>query len=147
MRNELQKKAVDTAQTFLERRDYKILEVLDGSDIFDIVAHGEGQLAFVEVAVRTGEDFPDEVVTADKRKHFEQMSIKYLAENAETLPAYLPFRFDNISIVVFDDHKAGLRWHQNVFGLGEHVATDEEEKLKNTVEKLRKIHQHMIPED
>ncbi len=147
MSTELKKKAVKTAQTFLKSRGYKILDVPDNSDIFDLVAYGEGQLAFIEVAAKIGNDYPDEVLTSDKRKHFEEMSIKYLAENAETLPAYLPYRFDNISFVVFNDRRAGLRWDQNAFGIRKPVATDEDEKLKNTVEKLWKIHQHMIPED
>lgn len=147
MSTELKKKAVKTAQTYLERRGYKILDVPDNSDIFDIVAYGEGKLAFIEVAARIGDDYPDEVLTSDKRKHFEQMSIKYLAENAETLPADLPFRFDNISLVIFNNHRAGLRWHQDAFSIGKPVATDEDKELKNTVEKLWKIHQHMIPED
>lgn len=85
MSTELKKKAVKAAQAFLLHRDFDILEVLDDSDTFDIVADDGQQIVFVEVAVR--------------------------------------------------------------FGTGECVTADEDEELKNTVEKLRKIHQHMIPED
>lgn len=147
MSTELQKKAVKAAQAFLLHRDFDILEVLDNSDTFDIVADDGRQIVFVEVAVEIGEDYPDEVLTADKRKRFERAANKYLRDIADALPAYQPIRFDNISLAVFSDNRAALRHHQNAFGVGECVTVDEEEKLKNTVEKLRKIHQHMIPED
>ncbi len=147
MSTELKKKAVRAAQTFLQRQGYDILDVFDDSDTFDIVADDGRQVVFVEVAVRTGEDYPDEVLTAEKRKRFERAANKYLLENEETLPAFQPIRFDNISLAVFSGSRAALRHHQNAFGSGEHVVTGEDEELKNTVEKLRKIHQHMIPED
>ncbi|MEG0376751.1 MAG: YraN family protein [Raoultibacter sp.] len=112
----LAERGVNAGARFIERRGFKILETewscSEGS--IDIVAEDDNDLVFIEVKTRksSGEGFPVEVDTDDKRVRLEKIAAHYLA-NYENLDCSV--RFDVISILVIDEHKAFLRHHTNAF--------------------------------
>lgn len=114
--SELHGKGLDAAEKFLKMRGYEIIErewVCDAGEV-DFIAEDEGTLVFVEVKTRnmTDKGMPDEAITEEKRKRFENIAANYLARNEHEECA---IRFDIIGILVTSEHKALIRHHINAF--------------------------------
>lgn len=108
------------AARYLEYRGYEILErnwsCFAGEA--DIIAFDGDTLCFIEVKMRRGLDkgFPAEAVTRAKRTRYENIAACYLHDHHY---CDIAVRFDIISLVVLDDHRAFLRLHTNAFSAGE----------------------------
>lgn len=108
------------AARYLECRGYEILErnwsCFAGEA--DIIAMDGDTLCFVEVKTRRGLDkgFPAEAVTRAKRTRYENIAACYLHDHHY---CDIAVRFDIMSLVVLDDHRAFLRLHTNAFSAGE----------------------------
>lgn len=108
------------AARYLECRGYEILErnwsCFAGEA--DIIALDGDTLCFVEVKTRRGleKGFPAEAVTRAKRTRYESIAACYLHDHHY---CDIAVRFDIVSLVVLDDHRAFLRLHTNAFGAGE----------------------------
>lgn len=114
---ELCSKGLDAAEKFLKTRGYEIVErewSCDAGEI-DFIAEDEGTLVFVEVKTRnmTDEGMPDEAITEEKRRRYENIAASYMAEHEELDECTV--RFDIIGILVTNEHKALLRHHINAF--------------------------------
>lgn len=108
------------AARYLEYRGYEILErnwsCFAGEA--DVIAFDGDTLCFIEVKTRRGLDkgFPAEAVTHAKRTRYENIAACYLHDHHY---CDIAVRFDIISLVVLDDHRAFLRLHTNAFSAGE----------------------------
>lgn len=108
------------AARYLEYRGYEILErnwsCFAGEA--DVIAFDGDTLCFIEVKTRRGLDkgFPAEAVTRAKRTRYESIAACYLRDHHY---CDIAVRFDIISLVVLDDHRAFLRLHTNAFSAGE----------------------------
>ncbi len=115
----LGKRGEEAAAAFLRRHGYAILERNWWSRIgeVDIIAAEEetNAIVFIEVKTRSSleKGFPEEAVTPEKRRKYETMAALWFAENEF---ADIPIRFDVISLLVIDDHRAYVRHHVNAFG-------------------------------
>ena len=84
----------------------------------DIIVRDGEDLVFVEVKARSSEakGFPEEAVTAEKRRRYEHIALNYLFSH--DLPS-ARVRFDVIALVLNGEGKAFLRHHRDPFGEGE----------------------------
>lgn len=105
-------KAYRSIRTFLERRDFDIIESswAHGKDSIDFIAKEDGDLVFISCAVRDneGKGLGDE---RSDRQFFERIAAAYLAESQDIPEGNV--RFDIITMLVLGDHKGLLRHHQN----------------------------------
>lgn len=116
-------RGLDAAEEYLKMRGYDIVErelICDSEEIdFSgdpiLIAEGEGTLVFVEVKTRnmTDEGMPDEAITEEKRRRFENIAASYMAQHREIDECAV--RFDIIGILVASDHKSMIRHHINAF--------------------------------
>lgn len=114
---ELCNKGLDAAEKFLKMRGYEIVErewSCYAGEI-DFIAKDEGTLVFVEVKTRnmTDKGLPDEAITEEKRRRFENIAASYMAEHEEIDECSM--RFDIIGILVTSEHRAMIRHHINAF--------------------------------
>lgn len=118
--HELGMRGERAAARYLECRGYEILErnwsCFAGE--VDIIALDGDTLCFVEVKTRRGleKGFPAEAVTRAKRTRYENIAACYLHDHHY---CDIAVRFDIVSLVVLDDHRAFLRLHTNAFSAGE----------------------------
>lgn len=118
--HELGKRGERAAVRYLEYRGYEILErnwsCFAGEA--DIIAFDNDVLCFIEVKTRRGleKGFPAEAVTRAKRTRYENIAACYLHDHNY---CDIAIRFDIVSLVVLDDHRAFLRLHTNAFSAGE----------------------------
>lgn len=114
---ELGRKGEQAAACYLMRHGYEILERNWSCPAgeADIIALDDNVLVFVEVKTRNDIDkgFPEEAVTKEKRRRYENIAAYYLLE-AEYVD--MRYRFDVIGIVALGNNRATLRHHVNAFG-------------------------------
>lgn len=110
----------EATRLFLEREGFEILECnwRCPSGEADIVAMEDGWLVFVEVKTRSGEcaGLPEDGVTPEKRRRYEEIALAYLRENAF---GSMYVRFDVAAITMIDNDRGLLRYHRNAFAAGE----------------------------
>lgn len=117
---ELGRKGEDSAQRFLEKQGYRVLErnwVCSAGEA-DLIVTDDETLVFVEVKTRTNESrgLPEDAVTRDKRRRYENIAISYLRSCDISEMA---IRFDVIAIMVVGGERAFLRHHINAFAVGD----------------------------
>lgn len=103
----LKSRALDATKSCLEKKGYEIV----GSTDRGLVAVENGELVFVSVLVRMAnktKGFAEDLSNREKR---EIEACQWLAENPTIDP--LPFRFDEVSLIVVSDDRAILRHHIN----------------------------------
>lgn len=109
---ELNRKAIQASELFLERKGYEILDSNWESEAgsADIVARDESTIVFFEVNSRAGTDagFPRMSDTEAKRDRFERVAIAYMTSHNVTDAS---IRFDIISMVVVGENRAMLLHH------------------------------------
>lgn len=114
--HELGIRGEQAALHYLERCGYEILErnwhCFAGEA--DIIARGEDTLVFVEVKTRSDVTcgLPSEAVDKKKRARYEKIALSYISTYEQQ---ECPLRFDVISILFADTHRALLRHHINAF--------------------------------
>lgn len=117
---ELGARGEEAARKYLDHLGYRILERnwRCRAGEADLIAIDNGDLVFVEVKTRSGIDvgFPEEAVTREKRRRYEKIALEYLCANSGI--GNTAIRFDVISIMLLDRHRAALRHHCNAFGGG-----------------------------
>ena len=101
--NELGKKGEDMAVSYLEEKNFRILQrnwVFDKNEI-DIIAMNTDFIVFVEVKTRSNDRWgnPEEAVSNAKIKRIVEAASCYLQESTESQPA----RFDVISIILNEE--------------------------------------------
>ncbi|MGI6106074.1 MAG: YraN family protein [Raoultibacter sp.] len=105
-------KAYRSIRTFLERRDFDIIESnwAHGKDSIDFIAKEDGDLVFISCAVHDneGRGLGDE---KGDRQSFERIAAAYLVESQNIAEGNV--RFDIITMLVLGDHKGLLRHHRN----------------------------------
>ena len=114
-------RTVEAVKRFLERKDYKILEVDEKATPCQIIAldADESTIAFIHtdymVEVKEDEvgDF-DKQERGLKRRDFEKQAIKWLATNDDYIDVAV--RFDSVIVDIVATDRALLRQHINVFG-------------------------------
>lgn len=105
---------------FIENEGFEILERnwRCPSGEADIIALDDGWLVFIEVKTRSSEaiGLPEEAVTPEKRRRYEEIALAYLRTCAF---GSMYMRFDVASVTMLDDDRGVLRYHRNAFGTGE----------------------------
>ena len=113
---DLGERGKEAAAKFLEHRGYDVIERNWScyAGTVDIIANDEDTLIFVEVNTRRDnrEGFPAEAVTAEKRARYEKIALAFLADYDAV---DMTVRFDNISIVAFNNDRALVRHHISCF--------------------------------
>jgi putative endonuclease len=109
----INEKAMQAINSFLERRNFTILEKdwAHGKDAIDFIAVDDenDDLVFIATRIRTeGVDLPEEDFS---RKKLERIAAAYLAAN-QSLPEGT-VRFDIVSMLVLGSHKALIRHHRS----------------------------------
>lgn len=116
----LQEKGLKAAIKFLERQDYKILELgwTSKAGEVDIIATDIDNLIFIKVETHSKIDdgLPEDRMKKKTRQRFEQSAIEYLS-HADIRDVIV--RFDVISMVVVDEERAFLRHHINALSSSE----------------------------
>ena len=120
---ELGKRGEAAARAYLDHMGF---EVVDSNwkcrfGEADVVARDGEDLVFVEVKTRSGvgRGFPEEAVTAEKRRKYEKIAGCYLADH--DFDGSFAVRFDVIGILVLGEHRAFLRHHRNAFYAAEEL--------------------------
>lgn len=115
--------AEKAAVTFLEKRGYDILSVLDDCGVDELVVvaadhseHEDGTLAFVQVQSRHGSEsgLPEEDLGPNARAAMELAAMRFMEDHDEP---NCRVRFDEISVVFIGESRAFIRHHQNKFGV------------------------------
>lgn len=103
------------AAAFLLKKGYNILHAnwRDGHKEVDIIALKDDLLVIVEVKARAGKTygFPEEAVTAQKRKLLKAAADTFSAKN----PVYRNIRFDIISITMDGDEPREIIHFEEAF--------------------------------
>jgi putative endonuclease len=116
---ELKSNAINAAEKYLLLTGKQMLEKSWNCDAgtADIVMKDSNTLVFCEVNARcdTGHtEFPEETITAAKRKRFERIALDYIASHE--LASDCKVRFDIISLVIVDGSRALVKHHVNALG-------------------------------
>jgi len=84
----------------------------------DVIAYDGDELAFIEVKTRRNVDtgFPEEAVTAEKRRRYEKIALLYLSDH--DLPS-AQVRFDIVAIIIMGAQRAFVRHHYDAYGYGD----------------------------
>lgn len=115
--------AEKAAVTFLERRGYDVLSVLDDCGVDELVVvardHSEdedGTIAFVQVQSRHGNGvgLPAEQLGPQAREAMELTAMGFMEDFEQ---GDCRIRFDELSVVFIGDSRAFIRHHQNKFGI------------------------------
>ena len=116
----IQEIGMQFAVRYLERECINILERSwrCNAGEADLIVKEDGDLVFIEVKTRSdfNAGFPEETVTAKKRRRYETIAAHYLSQ---TDPPSMRVRFDVISILITGDGRAFLKHHRDVFAVGE----------------------------
>lgn len=103
-KNELGRRGEELAREFLVQSGYSILAVNYRSRHreIDIIAEEGGDLVFVEVKTRTGNDFGTglEAITASKRAHIIRAAAEYIHEQQAAMRTC---RFDAVEVNLDED--------------------------------------------
>lgn len=113
LKKPLQSRALEAVKSCLENKGYEIVGDTDRG----LVAIEDGCIVFVSVLVRfksKGQGFAEDRSTRETR---EMEACEWLAGNLDIEP--MPFRFDEVSLIVVNDGRAILRHHVNCFENGE----------------------------
>jgi putative endonuclease len=112
MEANIQSKAMQGIERFLERRGMEIIERgwAHGKDKVDFIADDEGDLVFISCTIRTndGNGLDDE---EPNRKRFERIASTYLAEHLDLPESTI--RHDIVSMLVLSENRALIRHHRN----------------------------------
>lgn len=111
----LQKRGINAAKKFLERKGYEILDDSPKQDAFDLVAIQDGTLSMIAVATRYAEEvgFPKDDLQRDV---LEIATASWLSDHTDGIPDDVRVSFDSMAILVLSESKAFLRFHTNVLG-------------------------------
>lgn len=104
------------AEKFLERRGYDVIATdwTCPAGKVDIIAEDEdGGIAFIDVFARKGFDggFPTGAEGGRSLAERETVALHFLAQHDRS---DVPFRFDNISLAIFSEGRAGIKHHVGV---------------------------------
>jgi putative endonuclease len=109
---ELGRKGERIAQSYLERRGFKIISTNWRTSYgeADIVCQQDGEIVLVEVKTRLclgkgRDDMPELAVDGQKQQRYRRMALYYMAEHPEVSSA----RFDVIAINIVGERLAKLR--------------------------------------
>ena len=109
----LQSRALEAVKSCLKNKGYEIVGDTDRG----LVAIEDGELVFASVLVRVDGKADGFAEDRSSRETREREACEWLAENSTIEP--MPFRFDEVSLIVINTGRAILRHHVNCFGNGE----------------------------
>ena len=114
MNEEMQSRAVQAAQRFVERRGYTVLDTgwspEEGAGAIDIVAQDDETIVFIDVTAAGTDGFEN---GHTERGTLEVLAARYLGEHAPE--GDVGVRFDTIDMMVVSADRALLRHHISAF--------------------------------
>lgn len=116
--NEFGKWGEDVAVDYILERGFEILSRnwRHGHKEIDIIAQKEGELYFIEVKTRHGEEWcAEDAITPKKRALMWQAMMAWKQQH----PSPMPVRYSAVAVVIHDPLDAPeIRWHENLLELG-----------------------------
>ena len=109
--NELYSRAMRGAVKFLEQKDYLVVEKLFSENIDLVCMDSLDDIHFIKVSI-SPDVLPSEDDIKELRPKLEKEALDFFSKNPEYTGRCT---FDTISMVVINDNKAFLRFHQNCF--------------------------------
>ncbi len=119
---ELGRLGEELASRYLLAHNYEIINRnwrCDYGEADIIAKEDDGTVCFIEVKTRRGEaaGLPEEAITKEKRKKYEQIALNYMFKNK--LDDMTPIRFDSIAVCVMEGvTRALLRHNKSAFSGG-----------------------------